>query len=335
VIARRRTAPQVRAVSKEMGQGIGRGQIPRPPRNGAPRCKVKRRDSVRRQVRGQLIPSRITGRGSAWTAKLGASRPCSNSVWAIRTRRTCSVGQAPRWPRPFKTGALQTGFGASRRSMDSRAWNPAGPGLYLAVRDLLSLPDPIFAWLDMFQSSVRPNTPSMRGRSCSALRRPSTSGTVRSLVAYEGRPVAYGFGHLSRTRPSPLILRYRVLASFPGPTPPLLLARSATGSLGCSAILPGTRTRRDAVNAPTWGPITVMSFRSGRLAEFRLLARTGLAPDQFRRSEGTQTLPAGALGQRGSNTSKRGNRRGSISTGRSSVSDWGRGLGASGRRVSE
>jgi hypothetical protein len=158
------------------------------------------------------------------------------------------------------------------------------------------------------------------GPESSCLRGPSGRLWIRALIPHSA---------LS------LNLALRVLASFPGPTPPLLLARSATGSLGCSAILPGTRTRRDAVNAPTWGPITVMSFRSGRLAEFRLLARTGLAPDQFRRSEGTQTLPAGALGQRGSNTSKRGNRRGSISTGRSSVSDWGRGLGASGRRVSE
>jgi hypothetical protein len=71
----------------------------------------------------------------------------------------------------------------------------------------------------------------------------------------------------------------------------------------------------------------VMSFRGGRLADLRLPAGTvwlltGIAEAKGRR------LPAGAPGAKRAIPRREGNRRGSISTGRSSLSDRGRGRGA-------
>jgi hypothetical protein len=115
--------PQVRVVSKATATSR-LSHIPRPTRNAAPRWKVKRPRCVSSRHSPQAPPEPQSAR------PLGRVPTVHRAIGA---RKACSVGQAPKWPRGLQPGASITGFGASRWSMDSRAWNTIGPGLYLAV----------------------------------------------------------------------------------------------------------------------------------------------------------------------------------------------------------
>lgn len=201
---------QVRVAQKGR-QRVGEGRFPGPRRNTAPRCKVKR------SPMGLIALQPVSAR----TAKGPASGQIAQ-LWVGRAAREelTTIGQAPSGPGPSSLPRQLTGFGASRWSMDSRAWNTTGPDLYLAVRK-----SPLRCRSDPARLDIKP-LPRAPEDACKY--GPSTALGLASdklTLAHEGRPVACGFEDLHRTRPSPLILpcTKRTANSRPSAQVPLAL----------------------------------------------------------------------------------------------------------------